>query len=126
MSPLGRYDLVTRYIRDAEDLARSGALSLNDGAAAIYFLWGQPSHAYIRRDGELIEGDAALKEIAFLLNAPGPVKWKGKDVLQNETLHCTSEDLVRILDSLSVAGSVSPEPESRPRVPAAPAWDGVA
>jgi hypothetical protein len=111
----GRYARAIKYVKEAEDLARSGALVLDDGLAAIYFLWGQPSHAYVRREDQLVEGDAALKEIALDLANPGKVEWNNKDVIQVETLRCNAEDLILILQNMATAAKHAPaakEPEA--------------
>jgi hypothetical protein len=104
----GRYARAIKYVKEAEDLARSGALVLDDGLAAIYFLWGQPSHAYVRREDQIVEGDAALKEIALDLANPGKVEWNNKDVIQVETLRCNAEDLITILQSMATAAKHAP------------------
>ncbi len=100
-----RYTKVIKLVKEAEDLVRSGAVVLDDGDAAIYFLWGQPSHAYIQVGDERIEGDAALKEIALSLAHPGKASWRSKDVLQTETLRCTGEELRGVLASMAHAGA---------------------
>ena len=110
-APPTRYARAVKLIREAGDLARSGALVLDDGNAAIYFLWGQPSHAFLRRDEQLYEGDVALKEIALELASSGTLAWNNKDVLQIETLRCSTEDLIHILQSMATAGTSSPAPQ---------------
>jgi hypothetical protein len=119
--PSGRYIKVVKQVREAAELARSGALSFDDGAAAIYFLWGQPSHAYIKEGDEVLEGDAALKRIAIGLGKPGKMQWKSKEVLQRETLRASADDLIRILEELSEADTESPNIEPI----TADAWDGT-
>lgn len=115
----GRYGKVLKNVRDAIAMSRSGAIVINDGEAAIYFLWGQPSHAIFRdQDGE-VEGMAALKAIAFSLNAPGgTVTWDANQVVQKETLVVTGDDLVATLETLAVA------PEQAPAPADGDAWDG--
>ncbi len=115
-----RYTKVIKLVREAEDLARSGALVLDDGAAAIYFLWGQPSHAYMNLpDGERVEGEPALKQIALSLAHPGKVTWRSKDVIQTETLRGNAEDLLGVLQAMAKAGAIpagTATPAPLPRV----------
>ena len=115
----GRHGKVLKNVRDAIAMSRSGATVINDGEAAIYFLWGQPSHAIFRdQDGE-VEGMAALKAIAFSLSAPGgKVSWEADQVIQRETLLITGDDLITTLEKLSVA------PKQAPAATESDAWDG--
>lgn len=110
-----------KYATVAEELARSGAVVIDDGLAALYFLWGQPNHAYARFDGDLVEGEPALKSIAFHLLNPCKVEWHGKEIVQLETLRCTTADVVQTLTTLAQADAESPhELRTTPD-----GWDGI-
>lgn len=119
MAAAGRYTRVIKYVKDAVELARSGAIWFGEGDAAIYFLWGQPSHAFVRSESEMIEGEAALKSLALALGKGGKVAWKSKEVLQKETLRCTAEDLIGILEALRAADKDPPDADVSTDV-----WDG--
>ena len=127
MAKLARRARLVKQIQDAGDLARTGAIMINDGESAIYFLWGQPSHAYARVGDLTVEGDAALKTIAFQSNQPGKVTWSPNTVLQRETLHCTTDQLKETIDTLAGAASENPEASNAP-VTTLPSgyhsWDG--
>ncbi len=99
-----KYKKAIKIVAEAEDLARTGALLLEDGEAYIYFMWGQPVHAVFREDdGTLLEGDRALSQIAVGLATAAKVSWKSNEVIQQHSLRCSSQEIIDTLRRMDEA-----------------------
>lgn len=113
MATAASFVKLLRQLFDAKDDYRSGALDISwdGGRATLYVVFGQPNHAvYHNADGERLEGPEALS--ALIHHLPGRFKvaaWR-KEVVREESLTMSMEELVEPFAQL--AGTPSPFAEA--------------
>ncbi len=97
MAHTGSFVKLLRQLSAAKDSYRSGAMDFEwaEGKATIYLVFGQPNHAvYDGEDGTHLEGQAALAELAMRLPSQFQISNWRKEVVRNETLDCSMEELI--------------------------------
>lgn len=97
MAQTGSFVKLLRQLSAAKDSYRSGAMDITweEGKASLYLVFGQPNHAVLETDaGVHMEGQPALAELVMLLPSRFKIAPWRKEVVRNETLSCTIDELI--------------------------------
>ncbi|MGH7722961.1 MAG: hypothetical protein ACRENL_09070 [Candidatus Dormibacteria bacterium] len=106
-----------REISAAGHRERSGALDVEwaDAHATFYFMFGHPSHlVFEAADGRRLDGSDALEALQDELPSEFRVAPWRRAMVTDDTLHCTTDDLMSIFQRRGHGASNGHHPESDP------------
>lgn len=107
--------LLVRSITHAVQSQSTGLISINGGTAGIYFLGGQPRHAFAGGSTAIPEGSRALADIVLHMRPTTHVLWTPLELIPHQNIDCPAGELLDVLGRFEGTGPVSAPPSTEVR-----------